>query len=98
MKRSITSDLYKVYRQGYAQVAALQESRENVKCLEKGCDFVCTGNLMTHVKRIHKLTREQYLLKHKLPYDTKLYSSSHGEMMRAQNKRNYQKGQKKNEI
>lgn len=57
--------------------------RDNSKCLERGCDYQAKSSaLMLHVRRAHGLNRIQYLAKHNLPYDTKLFGNEYAEKMR----------------
>ena len=81
---NLNNELLRMKRREEAKVHALASTQGTVlKCLEKKCKYETEGNLTSHVRRTHGLSKTQYLLRHRLPMNTRLYGEKLGEHYRA---------------
>lgn len=84
---NLQSELAKMIRHAEKNVYARGvHSATGVKCLERGCSFESEGNLTMHVRKVHGISKHQYLAKHRLPFDTRMYGKEMGERYSATRK------------
>ena len=87
---NLRTEYAKLYKSGRSKIDNLNNLNRDanvISCLEKDCDFATSTYLAMHVRKVHHMSKYQYLAKHNLPMHTKLYSANRSNAINEANRK-----------